>query len=64
MSTEAKRPTKERKITAETYFKNKTHIICMKKRGASDLYVIRVKMINLQRKVRPLKSESPGNKEN
>ena len=51
MSSEAKRLTKERKITAETYFNNKTHIICMNKRGANDFYVIWVKMIDLQKKL-------------
>ena len=29
MSSAAERLTKERKITAERYFKNKTHIICV-----------------------------------
>ena len=51
ISSEAKRLTKERKITAETYFKSKTFIIFMNKRGANDFYVIWVKMIDLQKRL-------------
>ena len=46
MSSEAERLTQERII--ETYTKNKIHTICVKTKGANDLYVIWVKMSNLQ----------------
>ena len=48
MSSDAKRLTKERKITAERYFQNKTHIICVDKKLTDDDYVIWVKLIDLQ----------------
>ena len=40
MSSEAERLTKERKITIETYTKNKNHKICINKKGVNDLSVI------------------------
>ena len=46
MSSEAERLTQERII--ETYTKNKIHTICVKTKGANDLYVIWVKMSDLQ----------------
>ena len=39
---------KERKITAETYFKNKTYRICVYRKITHEDYVIWVKMIHLQ----------------
>ena len=46
MSSGAERLTQERII--ETYTKNKIHTICVKTKGANDLYVIWVKMSDLQ----------------
>ena len=40
MSTESKRLTKERKITAETYFETETHTICVYTKFADKDYVI------------------------
>ena len=40
MTREAKRLTKERKITAETYSKTKTHTICVYKKTTHEDYVI------------------------
>ena len=40
MSSEAERLTKERKITIETYTKNKNHKICINKKGVNGLSVI------------------------
>ena len=49
MSSEAERLTKERKVTAETYTENKTHTRCIYKKGSKDLYLIWVKMIDIQK---------------
>ena len=49
MSSEAERLTKERKITIETYTKNKNHKICINKKGVNGLSVIWVKVIHLQK---------------
>ena len=48
MSSGAERLPKERKITAERYFKNKTHIVCAYRKLTDEDYVIWVKMIDLQ----------------
>ena len=48
MSSDAKRLTKERKITAKIYSKNKTHTICVHKKLTDEDFVIWVKMIDLQ----------------
>ena len=49
MGNKAERLTQERNITVEKYSENKTHAICINKRGANDLYVIWVKMSDLQK---------------
>ena len=51
MSSEAGRLTKERKITIETYTKSKIHAMCVKKKGTDHLYVIWVKMSDLQKRL-------------
>ena len=48
MSSDAKRLTKERKITTKIFSKNKTHTICGHKNFTDEDYVIWVKMIDLQ----------------
>ena len=48
MNSETERLAQIRKITVEKYSKNKVHTICVIKRGANDLYVIWVKMSELQ----------------
>ena len=48
MSSDAKRLTKERKITAKIYSKNKTHTICVHKKLTDEDFVIWVKIIDLQ----------------
>ena len=48
ISSDAKRLTKERKITTKIYSKNKTHTICVHKKLTDEDYVIWVKMIDLQ----------------
>ena len=45
MSSETERLTQNRKITVKKYSENK----CVNKRGANDLYVIWVKMSDLQK---------------
>ena len=49
MSSEVERLTKERKVTAETQTESKTHTSCIYKKGSEDLYVIWVKMIDIQK---------------
>ena len=49
MSSEAKRLTKERKITAETYSKTKIHTILVCRKLTDEDYIIWVKMIDLQK---------------
>ena len=51
MSSGAERLTKDLLITVETYSKNKIHTKCVKKRGNNDFYVIRIKMIYLQKRL-------------
>ena len=51
MSSEAKRLNKERRITAETYSKTKTHTICIYKKFTDKDYVIWVKMFDLQKRL-------------
>ena len=51
MSSEAERLTEERKILVKRYTNNKTHTICMEKRGTNDFFVILVKMIDLQKRL-------------
>ena len=46
MSSGAERLPKERKVTAERYFKNKTHIVCAYRKLTDEDYVIWVKMID------------------
>ena len=48
MSSGAKRLTQIREITVGKYSENKFHTICLNKRGANDLYVILVKMSDLE----------------
>ena len=48
MSCDTKRLTKERKITAQIYSKNKTHTICVHKKLTDEDFAIQVKMIDLQ----------------
>ena len=50
MRSEAKRFTKERKITTETYSNNKTHTIRAYRKLTHKDYVIWVKMIELQKR--------------
>ena len=40
MSSEAETLTQETIITVKKYSENKNHTICIKKKGANDLYVI------------------------
>ena len=47
-NSETERLAQIRKITVEKYSENKVHTICVNKRGANDLYVIWVKMSELQ----------------
>ena len=49
MSSGAGRLTKGRKITIETYIKSKIHAMCVKKKSTDYLYVIWVKMSDLQK---------------
>ena len=49
MSSEAERLTKERKIDVKTYTKNKIRTIRVNKKDVNGLYVIREKMIDLQK---------------
>ena len=51
MSSEAKRLTRERKITVETYSETKIHTICVYKKSTDKNYVILVKMIDLQKRL-------------
>ena len=50
MSSEAKKLTKERKITAETYSKNKTHTMRVYKIFTDVHYVVWLKMTDLQKR--------------
>ena len=49
MSSGAEILTQKTNITVETYVKNKIYTICLNKKGAKDVYVIWVKMIDLQK---------------
>ena len=49
MCSKAERLTQKRIIAAEKYSENKIHTICVNKKGANDLYVTWVKMIDLQK---------------
>ena len=51
MSIKAERLTQRRIIAVEKYSENKIHAICVNKKGAYDLYVIWVKMIDLQKRL-------------
>ena len=51
MSSDAKRLTKERKITAETYSKSETHTIRVCRKFAHGHYVIWVKMIDSKKRL-------------
>ena len=51
MSSEAKRLTRERKITVETYSETKNHTIRVYKKSTDKNYVILVKMIDLQKRL-------------
>ena len=51
MSSEAGRLTKERTITTETYTKSKIHAMCVNKKSTDYLYVIWVKMSDLQKRL-------------
>ena len=50
-SSEAGRVTRDGKVTLKTYFKNKIHTICVKKRVTNDFYVIWAKIIDLQKRL-------------
>ena len=49
MRSEAKRLTKERKVTAETYFKTETHTLRVYRKLTDEDYVMWVKTIDLQK---------------
>ena len=49
MNSEAKRLTKERKITAETYSKTETNTIHVYRKFTNEHYAIWVKMVDLQK---------------
>ena len=49
MRSEAKRLTKERKVTAETYFKTETHTLRVYRKLTDEDYVVWVKTIDLQK---------------
>ena len=51
MSSGAERLTEEREITMRTCTKNKIRTICVNKRGTNDLYVIWLKMMDLQKRL-------------
>ena len=51
MSSEAKRLTRERKITVETYSETKNHTIRVYKKSTDKNYVILVKMIDSQKRL-------------
>ena len=50
MSSEAKRLTKEKKITVETYSNNKMHVIRVYRKPTDEDHVIWIKMIDLQKR--------------